>query len=485
MNLAVELKEIRKTFGSVVALDSVSLQVRAGSMHAVVGENGAGKTTLMRILHRSLSADSGETIVQNEASIGMVSQHYAIIPDLTCLQNLMLGAEGGAVINLRQAEERATTLAHGMGFSFDWSATADTLSPGAAQKLEILKLLWRNSQIMILDEPTAMLSPADSTSLFDSLKVLQAQGATIILITHRLPEVMDYCEGVTVLRGGRMVASMPVSETTPAQLAELIVGEALAPVHGLEAPNLGKESLSLTDLIVKGDKGQISVREANLAVRAGEMIGIAGVDGSGQRELVQAIVATRKVESGGIEVLGLAARSTTRERLDKGLRLIAEDRLNEAVLEGWSLVENSALGNHRNAPFARGPLVNVAERKTAAQRIAERFRTKHGGLMNPISSLSGGNQQRFVAGRALDGSPGLIVAFQPARGLDLKSTAEVYAGIRQACRDGAAALVVSFDLDELLEYCDRVVVMCNGTLTEPPSKLARDRETIGRLMVNA
>ncbi len=497
MSYAVELRQISKQFGAVQALDSVNLRVRAGSMHALVGENGAGKTTLMRILYGALSADSGTVLVDgkeqhfasvrdaNSAGIGMVSQHYAIIPELSCLQNLILGAEGSGWLSITKATQRAQALAESMGFNFDWSARAHTLSPAAAQKLEILKLLWRNARIMILDEPTAMLSPADSTSLFESLNQLREKGATIILVTHRLPEVMDFCESVTVLRGGKWIASYPVSETNPAMLAELIVGEKMEEAPPLEAPSLGEPRLQFQNLMVVGDKRQLSVNDASLELRAGEIVGIAGVDGSGQRELVHAILGARAIESGFFQLLSLAAKSSTKERLAHGLRLIAEDRLHEAVIEGWSLVENGALGLHRQPPMASANWIDVPGRIAAAQTMAERFSTKHGGVNLPITSLSGGNQQRFVAGRALFGDPKLIVAFQPARGLDLKGTADVYAGIRSACQNGAGALVISFDLDELLEYCDRIVTMCNGKLSTPDSDFARDRDTIGRMMVGA
>lgn len=497
MSFAVELTNVSKAFGAVKALDSVSLQVRSGSMHALVGENGAGKTTLMRILYGALVGDSGTLSIDgreskfasvreaNEAGIGMVSQHYAIIPELTCLQNLMLGAEGSAVLSLSKARARAQSLAEKMDFRFDWDATADTLSPASAQKLEILKLLWRDARIMILDEPTAMLSPADSSALFESLQQLREQGATIILVTHRLPEVIDFCESVTVLRGGRWIATYPVNETNPAMLAELIVGEKLQDAPPLEPVPPGEARLEFKDLMVVGDKKQLSVNNAQMRVEAGEIVGIAGVDGSGQRELVHAILGTRKIEAGEFRVLGLDSKSTTRARLASGLRLVAEDRLNEAVLEGWSLVENGALGLQSQAPMADGIWIDRLGKEKAVKSMAERFQTKHGGIHHPISSLSGGNQQRFVAGRALYGSPNLIVAFQPARGLDLKGTADVYSGIRQACRGGAGALIVSFDLDELLEYCDRIVVMFNGQVTSPRGDRARDRETIGRLMVGA
>jgi ABC-type uncharacterized transport system ATPase subunit len=497
LSIAVSMSGVSKRFGSVRALDDVTLHVEKGSIHALVGENGAGKTTLMRVLYGALDADEGSIELDGkpirfsnskqaiEAGIGMVSQHYGIIPELSCLQNLMLGAEGSLIVNPASGARRAQQLADNMGFRFDWHHKAEGLSPAGAQKLEILKLLWRNAEIMILDEPTAMLSPADGDALFASLKLLTSQGATVILVTHRLPEVIDHCSTVTVLRAGLRVAEKEVKETNSRELAQLIVGGAIA-----EPPdrtgNVGQEILAVRDVVVEGSRGDDALKSVNLAVKAGEIVGIAGVDGSGQRELFHVIAGIARLRFGSISLNGKdVSHDSTASRLSEGLRIIPEDRHEEGVIEDWSLEENSALGLQRLNPFASGPAVNVAGRQEAAAAIAERFATKHGGLKMPIRSLSGGNQQRFVAARALFLTPRLILAFQPARGLDLNSTTRVYEGLRHACEQGAAALVVSFDLDELLEYCDRVVAMNRGELFEPPSEKALDRDTIGRLMVGA
>ncbi len=495
MSLAVSMAGITKKFGSLTALDSVSLNVQAGTIHAIVGENGAGKTTLMRILYGGLAADSGAIAIDGNsvqfsksrdsiaAGVGMVSQHYAIIPELSCIQNLLVGAENGTIIDYHAAIKRATELAARMGFAFDWHAEAGTLSPAAAQKLEILKLLWRNARIMILDEPTAMLSPHDSENLFESIQKLVELGSTVILVTHRLPEVLDYCSSVTVLRGGKVVADLPVSETDGARLAELIVGEALVAAPLRTSPNLGPVVLEISSLVVVNERGNEALKSVDLKARTGEIIGIAGVDGSGQRELVQAILGTAKVKSGSVRVANLDSAATTAQRLAVGLRLVPEDRHEEGVVEEWSLEENAALGLQRLSPCAVGSTVDISARRGFAQRIADRFGTRHNGLKLPIFSLSGGNQQRFIAARALGCDPVVIIAFQPARGLDIKGSADVYAGIREAVQHGATALVISFDLDELLVYCDRVVAICNGTISVPPAGLELDRATVGKLMV--
>lgn len=497
MSAAVSLKGISVRFGAVHALEAVDLEVQAGTIHAIVGENGAGKTTLMRVLYGAQKPTEGAVSVEGAekrfsgsaeaiaAGVGMVSQHYAIIPELTCLQNLTLGAEGKTFIDLAAARTRAESLASRMGFKFDWDRPAADLGPASAQKLEILKLLWREARIMILDEPTAMLSPADGDALFGSLRTLVDAGATVILVTHRLPEVLDHCSWVTVLRGGKRVADKPVSETHAAELASLIVGEAGFVPGGTareEAPAAtGKATLRLTGLTVRDDRGHEALKDANLEIRAGEVVGVAGVDGNGQRELFQAIVGAAR-QSGTI-VFGDedVSASSPAARIARGLRLIPEDRHAEGVVEDWSLEENSALGLQRREGLSRGWKIDEAGRRSWAQRLAERFKTKHGGLHLPMASLSGGNQQRFVAARALESEPQLLLAFSPTRGLDIKGTADVYAAIRERARqDGMAALVVSFDLDELLEHCDRIVVLNHGRLTEPAM---RDRDAIGREMV--
>lgn len=494
--IAFSLQNITRRFGSVVALDDVSLRVPRGCFHAVVGENGAGKTTLMRVLYGALVPDEGTIEVGSEVvkfsnsaaaisrGIGMVSQHYAIIPELTNLQNLMLGAEGGEWIRTKDAAARADQLADRMGFHFDWTARSGSLSPAATQKLEILKLLWRNSQILILDEPTAMLSPADGEALFDSLNLLVAEGATVVLVTHRIPEVMDHCSRVTVLRGGRWITERAVSEVNPTELAELIIGTSLTSlITSDSSPTLGDTVLDVADLVVAGDLGQDAVKQVSFNVRAGEVVGIAGVDGSGQKELFDCVLGVRAARSGTLRWHDESITdSTTRERIARGIRSIPEDRFGQGIAQAWSLEENSALGlQSTEALQSRGTIRDKA-RSDWATRIAARFSTKFSSISHPIRDLSGGNQQRFVVARATEADPRLLLAFQPTRGLDLAASAHIFTAIREKACEGVATLLVSYDLDDLLSHCDRILVMNRGRLVEAPSK---DRQVIGRLMVDA
>lgn len=491
---AVSMQSISKRYGTVQALDNVTFEVEPGTIHALVGENGAGKTTLMKALYGAMNPDTGSIDLNGQAvklynsadaiakGIGMVSQHYGIIGELSNLENLILGSEGSAVLNKTAMAAKAIELASSMGFEFDWNAESSTLSPAGGQKLEILKLLWRNSRIMILDEPTAMLSPQDADALYESLKQLAANGATIIVVTHRIAEVFEHCSRVTVLRGGIKVADHDVPSVTLNQLAEEIVGGEV--ILRPEPVSAAKNSvrLMIENLSVRGEKGDTAVKQVSLSVKSGQVVGIAGVDGNGQRELFHALIGVKNPLGGTFMFDGNQWDSeTSQTRISEGLRVIPEDRHEEAVIEDWSLFENSALGLQRLPAFK-----NLSKAmQTEAPIMANLFSTKRGDLGDDMGSLSGGNQQRFVAGRALRIDPQMILAFQPARGLDLNSTTKVYQEIRRACNEGACAVVVSFDLDELLDFCDRIVVMCHGELTEPQPTEARDRKAIGRLMVGA
>lgn len=496
MNMEVQMSGIGKTFGSTRALDNVEFQARRGSAHAIVGENGAGKTTLMNILYGVFKPTEGTIMVRGSkvdfrspedalrVGIGMVSQHYSIIPELTCIQNLILGAEGGEILPTSSLTEKAQALAERMKFRFNWHVPAAELGPAGCQKLEILKLLWRDSKIMILDEPSAMLAPSDTDALFQSLEELRREGRTVLLVTHRLPEVMDFCEDVTVLRRGRKVASMKVSETTARDLAELIVGH---PIE-VSAPHPRSPSrvlLEVRSLSVQDERGHRALRSASFKVEEGEVLGVAGVDGNGQKELVQGLLglarASGSIRLGDVDISNLP----TRDRLSLGIRVIPEDRHREAILESWNLVENAALGLQALPPISRRKFIDLRSVTSLAKRAADLFQTRYASLNQPIRGLSGGNQQRFVAGRALQLEPKLLLAFQPARGLDLDATQRLYDEIRARCRaTGMAAIVIAFDLDELLSQADRIVVLHDGALLELPEG-APDRQVIGRLMVGA
>jgi ABC-type uncharacterized transport system ATPase subunit len=500
----IEMRGITKRFGALVACDAVDLQVAAGTLHAVMGENGAGKTTLMRVLYGYYAPDAGEIYLRGKRvqfrspadaiahHIGMVSQHYSIIPELSALDNLILGAEPtrfGGWLNRRAAQARAEQLADALEFQPDWNRPAAELSVAARQKLEILKLLWRDAEVLILDEPTAMLSPRDVDALFETLLRLKAQGRTILLVTHKLNEAMRYADFVTVLRGGRKVADAPIAQVDAPTLTRWIVGEEspLTPLtKGGEGKGVGGSALVLKDLYVASDRGGWGVQGLNLTVRAGEIVGIAGVDGSGQLELMEALAGLRPVAQGEILLFGEPMhRWSTARRIQAGVRYLFDDRFRRMMAPQWSVLENAILGAQRDLDLQRHGWLKPRAIRQRAKQLIQRFQVKVPSLRAPILQLSGGNQQRLVIARALHGNPRLLIAYAPTRGLDIRGTQATYDAIRAACQQGMAALVIALDLDELMEHCDRIAVLFKGTIVQEFAREAFAREAIGAAMVGA
>ncbi|MDW8103583.1 MAG: ABC transporter ATP-binding protein [Armatimonadota bacterium] len=508
--IVVRMEDICKRFGVVQANDHITLTVQGGTIHAIVGENGAGKTTLMNILYGVFPPDSGTVYLFGKpvrfrspaealrAGVGMVSQHYALIPRLSVLENLTLSGEGRALSRLPRAQvlARAQELAKLIGLEADWDAPAGSLSVSQQQKVEILKLLLREARVLIFDEPTAVLPPADAEAFFALLHRFAEEGRTVLLVTHKLQEVLTHADEVTVLRAGRVVATMPVREKpgAPPQvdartLARLIVGEeGILPEEELllgqrldDRPRLQVEALSVPPL-----RSRAGLKAVSFAVYPGEIFGVAGVDGSGQAELIDALIGLVSPAQGRIVLDGEeVTHLSLAERLRRGMRYISEDRhLRGAILE-WSVAENSALGLQRLGRFGSRWSLSFARMREFAQRIIERFAVRAPGTDAPFSALSGGNQQKVVVGRALMETPRLLVAGQPTRGLDAASTRAVHHAIREACQQGAAAIVVSLDLDELLTLCDRVGVLFDGRLVDIVEGERRHREEIGALMVGA
>ncbi|GIV09129.1 MAG: hypothetical protein KatS3mg019_1220 [Fimbriimonadales bacterium] len=565
----IELRGATKRFGSLVACDAIDFEAAPATLHAVMGENGAGKTTLMRILYGYYTPDSGELYLKGKRvqfrspadaiahHIGMVSQHYSIIPELSALDNLILGAEPAGVLgwlNRREALQKAEQLAQMLEFSPDWNRPAAELSVAARQKLEILKLLWRDAEVLILDEPTAMLSPRDVDALFETLLRLKAQGRTILLVTHKLNEALQYADYVTVLRGGRKVADAPISQVDAPTLTRWIIGEETrgldtpvqansptgvdtpaqanspsgvdtpaqannpsgsdTPVQansptGVDTPaqanspsgvdfslkqaiSTGKTAhateavLTLREVYVPSDRGGWGVQGLSLEVYAGEIVGIAGVDGSGQLELMEALAGLRPVAQGEIRLNGQPMqRWSTAQRIQAGIRYLFDDRFRRMMAPQWSVLENAILGAQRDPELqTRGWFKPHAIRRRA-EALVERFQVKVPSLRAPILQLSGGNQQRLVIARALYGQPRLLIAYAPTRGLDIRGAEATYTAIRDACNRGMAALVIAFDLDELMEHCDRIAVLFKGAIVQEFPREAFSREAIGAAMVGA
>lgn len=500
----IELQRITKRFGALVANEAVDLQVKEGALHAIVGENGAGKTTLMRILYGYYLPDSGEIRLRGNpvhfrspadaitARIGMVSQHYSIIPELTVLDNLILGfetANSWGLLKRRQAQARATEMAASLDFAPHWSQPASELSPAEKQKLEILKLLWRNADILILDEPTAMLSPSDTGALFGNLMRLKQEGRTILLVTHKLSEVMQYADYVTVLRDGRKVAESAVADTDPQQLTRWIIGEEekeSEPSETVPTPSVLTSApvLEISDLWVKGDQGGWALQKFNLQLYPGEILGIAGVDGNGQTELVETLAGLRTPSKGNLKIQGISMNQwSAAKRLQAGIRFLFDDRFRRGMIAAWSVRDNAILGSHRDPDIQSLGWYNHSAVQQRARALIQRFHVKTSGLNAPMSSLSGGNQQRLVIARTLNGSPKALIAYTPTRGLDIKGIESTYRVIREACAEGMAALVVSLDLEELMTYSTRIATIYRGQLTRAFTPEEFSREQIGAAMI--
>lgn len=505
--VAVHLQDICKRFGAVQANDHITLSAQEGQIHAVVGENGAGKTTLMNILYGVFPPDSGRIFLYGKevhfrspvealrAGVGMVSQHYALIPRLSVLENLILGSSGYPLAPLPRAQvlSRAEQLAKLIGLQVDWDAPAGSLSVSQQQKVEILKLLLREARILIFDEPTAVLPPADAEAFFGLLVRFAQEGRTVLLVTHKLQEVLSYADTVTVLRSGKVVATLVVREARDAPpqvdattLARLIVGSAEVVDEATEVSfrQEGLPRLRVVDLTVPPLRSRSGLKGVSFEVYPGEIFGIAGVDGSGQAELVDALIGLAPPARGRIWLDGEDITSTsTLYRLRKGIRYIAEDRLLRGAIPEWSVAENAALGLHHQGEFGSAVSLSFARMKAFAQQVIAQFAVRAPGAESPFSALSGGNQQKVVVGRALLRPPSLLVAGQPTRGLDAASTRAVHHAIREACQRGAAAVVVSFDLDELITLCDRIGVLYDGKMLDIVSGERKRREEIGALMV--
>jgi ABC-type uncharacterized transport system ATPase subunit len=511
----VEMMGVSKRFGTLLANERVDLHVRTGTLHAIVGENGAGKTTLMRVLYGYYLPDEGEIRLQGrpvrfrtpadaiDHHIGMVSQHYSIIPELTALDNLMLGSEVAGrfgVLDRREALQRAQKLAASVDFDPLWSQSASELTPAEKQKLEILKLLWRNAELLILDEPTAMLSPSDTENLFATLARLKNEGRTILLVTHKLREVMEYADHVTILRGGRKIAESPVAQTDVETITGWIVGESGAetgmrdvsnaefgtPNPELQTPNIktDTEILKMVSLFVRGDRGGWGLQSFSLELQAGEILGVAGVDGNGQVELIEALAGLRAVSQGQLFLSGQSiARWSPQRRMQAGMRFLFEDRFRRGMIPQWSVQENAILGAQREPTLQRVGWFQMEAVRKRAGELVQRFGVKTGSLQSPMVSLSGGNQQRLVVARALYGKPQLLIAYAPTRGLDIRGIEATYHAIRHACRQGMAALVLSLDLEELMIHCDRIGTLYRGQLTRFFTPDGYSREKIGAYMV--
>jgi ABC-type uncharacterized transport system ATPase subunit len=476
----LELKGITKRFPGVVANDHVDFDLRRGEVHALLGENGAGKSTLMNILYGLYGPDEGEIRLKGkplrtsspreaiDAGIGMVHQHFMLIPVMTVAENIVLATEptkGGVLLDYDAAVRRVEDISRTFKFAINPRSRIENISVGQQQRVEILKALYRNADILILDEPTAVLTPQEAQELFAILGVLTREGLSIIFISHKLNEVLEIADRITVLRRGRTVETVPREGATEESLAKLMVGRDVllrvekGPGHPAE-PLLKVENLRVRD-----DRGLEAVRGVSFEVRAGEIVGIAGVDGNGQSELIDGIAGLRPVSEGRVEIAGEdVTGESARDSLDAGLGHIPEDRQRRGLVLDFTLAENIALHDYDEPPSSRFGWLYPRRLVERARRLLKEFDVRGGGPETPAASLSGGNQQKVVLAREVSREPKVLIAAQPTRGLDVGAIEFVHRRLVEERDAGRAILLVSFELDEVLSLSDRILVLFEGRI---------------------
>lgn len=477
----VEMCNVYKYFGDFCANEDVHFSLKKGEVHAILGENGAGKSTLMNILYGLYSCDQGEIFIDGnlvkmsepsvaiQNGIGMIHQHFMLVPQLTVTQNIFLGMKStGFWLKSKELRSRVVNLNERFSFNVDPDAVIWQLPVGVQQKVEILKVLMRDARILILDEPTAVLTPDEVVEFFDSINALKAAGYSIILITHKMREVLRYADRVTVMRQGRVVDTLNVDETNQDELALLMVGRSVSLARQIEDGQGSDEAplLKIADLVVKDSKGMEAVKGISLSVSPGEILGIAGVDGNGQLELGEAITGLRKAEGGQIWFAGeLVTNKKIRRLLDKGMAHIPDDRQRKGLVMQFTVKENLMLGFQRNREFTKFCLTDEdAVIKYVDAAVAE-FDVRPQDTEYIAGSLSGGNQQKVILAREVNRNPDIIIAIQPTRGLDIGATEFVRKRLAEERRKKKAILLISTDLDEIISLSDRILVMFNGSFT--------------------
>lgn len=497
---AIEMLEITKTFPGVVANDAVTLRVLDNEIHAILGENGAGKSTLMSILFGLYEPDSGRISIRgkevritdpNQATalgIGMVHQHFKLVHNYTVAENIILGSEPKnrwGNIDIPSARERVRELSLLYGLDVDPDSTIENISVGMQQRVEILKILYRNADILIFDEPTAVLRPQEIDELMQIFARLKAEGKTIILITHKLKEIKQVAERCTVLRRGRFVGTVEVSETSEAAMAEMMVGRKVQFTTEKAKARPGDVVLSVEKLCVRNARGVEALRNLSLEVREGEILGIAGVDGNGQSELVEAITGLRPIESGSIRLGGQdISRASIRKRIDSGIGYVPDDRQKDGLVLDFRLDENLILKTFGGADYSgRLGLLNRKAIEKNADRLIASFDIRAGeGPATKVRSMSGGNQQKAVIAREIDLSPELLLVSQPTRGLDVGAIENIHSRIIAERDKGRAVLLVSFELDEILNLCDRIAAISKGEIIGVVGGEGADEREIGAMM---
>jgi general nucleoside transport system ATP-binding protein len=499
--MKLELKGITKRFPSVVANEGIDLVVMPGEIHALLGENGAGKSTLMNVLYGLYQPDEGEVLINDvgvqfagpgdaiAAGIGMVHQHFMLIPVFTVTENIMLGVEStnGPLLALDRnaARRRIVELSEEHGLRVDPDAYVEDLPVGVRQRVEILKTLYRHSNLLVLDEPSAVLTPQEVDDLFEVMRSLVRTGTSIIFISHKLNEVLQIADRITVLRRGKVVGTTTPDATDEAELARMMVGRPVQLEVTKSPPKAGDEILRLSGVSVRDDRGQVAVNGVDLTVHAGEIVAVAGVHGNGQTELVEAITGLRKIEAGSIELGGEPAPTDPRRIYLADVGHVPEDRLEEGLVVGFTVAENMVLNSYYLKPFASGLGMHLDAVNAAATELVREYDVRTPSVQNDVGNLSGGNQQKVIVAREFSRPLKLLVGAQPTRGLDVGSIEYIHKRIVAKRDEGTAVLIVSTELEEILSLGDRIAVMYQGRIMDILDPSEATPERLGLLMGGA
>lgn len=499
MEYVVEMLNIRKEFPGVLANDNITLNLKKGEIHALLGENGAGKSTLMSILFGLYQADSGSIRVNgkdvnisnpnaaNALGIGMVHQHFKLVHNFTITENIILGIEpkrAAVVVNIKSAAKRIRELSERYGLNVDPYAKIEDVSVGMQQRVEILKMLYRNAEILIFDEPTGVLTPQEVRELMKIMKNLVSEGKSIILITHKLKEIKAVADRCTVIRRGKLVGTVDVVSTSEAQMAEMMVGRQVSFKVEKQDKVPGDTILKVENLSVLNNRKVLGLKDLSLEVRSGEIVGVAGVEGNGQTELVEAITGLRRAESGrvllkGKDITGIQVRS----RINAGMAHIPEDRQKRGLVLDYSIEDNMVIEIYDRVPFSKNGLLNREAIRDYAEDIMKNFDVRAGqGTESIARSLSGGNQQKAIVGREIELNPDLLIAVQPTRGLDVGSIEYIHKRLVEQRDSGKAVLLVSLELDEILNVSDRIAIVCNGELIGIVNASDTNENEVGLMM---
>ena len=496
MEYVIEMIGIRKEFPGIVANDDITLQVREGEIHAILGENGAGKSTLMSILFGLYHADRGTIRIRgrevsiknpNDAfalGIGMVHQHFQLVHNFTVAENIILGKEGGFVYDIRKASERIKEISERYGLSIEPDMVIEDITVGMQQRVEILKMLYRDADILIFDEPTAVLTPQEIDELMQIMRNLAAEGKSIILITHKLEEIKAVADRCTIIRRGKLIGVVDVKEASPAEMAAMMVGRPVSFTVEKAPASIGEPVLEIRNLSVMSARHVLGVKDFSLSVHRGEIVGIAGVDGNGQSELVEAITGLRRMESGSILFKGQDISGISiRKRNELGMGHIPEDRQKRGLILGASLTDNMVIKEFYKEGFSHRGILDYPCIQDYAEGIIAKFDVRSGeGADSLAGKLSGGNQQKAIIGREIESNPDLLIAVQPTRGLDVGAIEFIHSQLVKERDNGKAVLLVSFELDEIFNLSDRIAVINSGHLIDVVDTDKTDVNAVGLMM---